>query len=103
MNDIKIPKTINIGGIIYDIRLVSGKSSNDLQEKNYIGRIDYDNCIITIDKNINQQIMVLTLLHEILHVVNHNYKTKLSEDDIDKISSGLYQIFKENQFMKEII
>jgi len=50
----KIPHKVNIGGIIFNINLISGKTNNALHERDYLGNIDYEKCIITIDGDLNQ-------------------------------------------------
>ena len=99
----KIDSKIKICGIIYDIKLVSGKADNDLQEKSYVGRIDHGRCTITLEKEVNEQVLIQTLLHEIAHGIAHNYKVEISENDVDRIATGFYQVLKDNKFLKELI
>ena len=97
----KIPDKVKIGGIIYSIKLISGKVENDLHERNYIGRIDHEQCTITVDKDINEQRMVNSLLHEIAHGIEYLYQIEISEKDIDRFANGFYQVLKDNNLLKD--
>ena len=99
----KIDNKIKICGIIYDVKLISGKADNDLQEKSYIGRIDYERCTITLEREVNEQVLIQTLFHEITHGIAHNYKIEIPENDVDRIAAGFYQVLKDNKFLKELI
>ena len=97
----KIPSKINIGGIIYDVRLVSSKAGNVLQESSFRGMCSNEQCVITIDNDPNGQVIEQTFFHEILHGIESNFKLSFSEDDVDRIARGFYQVLKENGLLKD--
>ncbi|MHB8276362.1 MAG: hypothetical protein ACYDIA_01745 [Candidatus Humimicrobiaceae bacterium] len=95
----KIPPKINIGGIIYDVKLVSGKVNNVLQEASFRGMYSNEKCIITIDKNANKQVIEQTFFHEVLHGIESNFKLKFSENNIDRLARGIYQVLNDNNLL----
>jgi hypothetical protein len=99
---LKIPDKVKIGGIIYNVKLISGKVNNELHERNYIGRIDHERCIITVDSDIDNQRMVNSLLHELVHGIEYQYQIEISEKDIDRFANGLYQVLKDNN-LKDLL
>ena len=97
----KIPRNVNIGGIIFNINLVSGKTNNSLHERDYLGNIDYEKCVITIDGDLNQQQKEVTLLHELMHGIANHFCIEVEEVGIDRLSRGIYQVLKDNKLLKE--
>lgn len=97
----KIPQKVNIGGIIYDVNLISGKTNNTLHERDYFGNIDYEKCIITIDSDLNQQQIEVTLLHELMHGIANHFCINIEEEDTDRLARGIYQVLKDNKLLKE--
>ena len=97
----KIPSKINIGGIIYDIEITSGKENNALQDRAYLGRINKEKCLITLEKDVNKQVLEQAFFHEIIHGIEYEFKLDISEDDVDRVATGFYQILKENNLLKD--
>jgi len=96
----KIPDKIKISGIEYKI-IIKKPADCDLSEESFRGAADYKKCIITISSLYTQEGQERTLLHEILHVIDDDYKIGLSEENIRRITSSLYQVLKENNLLKE--
>ena len=96
-----IPAKVNIGGIIYDVNVISGKTNNTLHERDYFGNIDYEKCIITIDSDLNYQQIEMTLMHEIMHGIANHFGIKVEEEDIDRLARGIYMVLRENKLLKE--
>lgn len=86
----QIPKTIKIGAVKYDVKVVEGL-------ENRSGEFDFAKCQIKIEKG-KPEAMELTLMHEILHAMNNEIK----EDTIEFYAQAWYQLTKENPklFMK---
>lgn len=76
----------------YKIEKVQNNEFSDLT----MGRVNTKTGIIYIDESLNQDIKDETLLHEVLHVIDDNLKLNLSEEQIIRLSTGLYCILKEN-------
>lgn len=97
----KIPPKINIGGMIYDIKLIPGKEHSDLHGRNYIGSIDHEKCLITLEKDMDGQMILESLLHEIMHGIEYSNQLKLSEKNVFRIARGFYQVLKNNNLLKD--
>ena len=95
-----IPKKINIGGIIYDVEFVK-KADDELNKFNLYGNIDFVDCKIKIADGINNQMKEVTLIHEVLHGIAQNYSMDFKEDEIERLSNGIYQVLKENNLLKD--
>lgn len=93
----KIPESIRIGGIEYEIEYVP-----NLRDGNRLlyGYIDYDNSKIQISETDGRghQHQCLTLLHEILHGIReHAGLTIENEEEVmEVLSKGLYQVLQDN-------
>lgn len=97
----KIPRKVNIGGIIYDVKIISGKANNALQQTTNLGNINSEKCLITIEKDVNKQTQEQTFFHEIMHGIEWHFKLDISEENIDRIATGFYQVLRENKLLKE--
>jgi len=92
----RIPKTVKIGGYTYKviIRVI------DKHEK-AIGRGDNNMLEILIEKNIPNQKQEEVFIHEVLHAIDYVYNSlALKEGEVERLSEGLYQVFKDNKIWK---
>lgn len=93
----KIPKTIKIGWRNYTVKLVE-----DLQDDNGTplnGQTDFTNHIIYIDKDIQENEKLVTLLHEIQHCIYHaqgNCDWRDNEILVSANAEGFFQLMKDN-------
>lgn len=85
----KLPGKVRIGGIDYEVRIVSDLRDGD---KSLNGWIRYDPCLILIDADLNEQMMWVTLIHEVLHGVGDQCGRPIEEDTIESIAYGLYGV-----------
>lgn len=63
----------------------------------HFGQIDYQNCLIKINKNMATDIKKETLCHEILHgILEHLGYSELSQDEqfVNSVSSAINQSFE---------
>lgn len=97
--NIKLPKTIKVGGIDYKIIILDKFKDDDMSAWGYHCKSDaeilllsnYDNEPISITSQIH------TLLHEIIHAIDSIYcKYVFTEDQVEKLTDILYQIFADN-------
>jgi hypothetical protein len=79
---------LKIGGIIYSIVY------KDLGDD--CGHTDFSTSTIEIDEGLNEEQKNVTLVHEILHCLNN----QLSENTIEFLAQGLYQVLKDNNLKK---
>ena len=100
----KIPKTIKVGGFIWTIQ----EDEKIATEGSVYGSTHHGKQQIFIDPDISQQKKEQTLLHEIMHTVfwqsglNFRYRENkdFEEDVVTSLSMGLYQVLKDNNFLK---
>ncbi|NFA59468.1 hypothetical protein K8O96_12080 [Clostridium sporogenes] len=89
-----IPNKVRIGYKDFKVNLVG----HDVIYDNAVcyGNIELDNGIINISNLYSQDQQKCTFIHECLHGIDENVETKLSEEQIRKLSKGLYQFIKDN-------
>jgi hypothetical protein len=89
-----IPKTINILGFEYEVRL------HDICDKErdggYFGYCDHHRLRITINNKAAPQQQEATLLHEILEAINQHNELNMPHNVIQTLETSLYQVLKEN-------
>jgi len=95
MNKIKIPETVQVGGIryhvIYQNRLISNGAEAyglcDLDKRQIILNTDYPE---HYDK---------TFLHELIHTIEEKYHISLDEKQVDCLAQGLLDILVLNDIV----
>ena len=93
--EIKIPKTIKVGGFDYKIEL-SEKTDKELESTQQYGASSQMLRNIKIWTRPTPQQLSETFLHEILHAVDSVYAHgSLSEEQNASISNGLFQVFEQ--------
>ncbi len=96
----KIPKTIKVGGIVFDVKLFE-PCVPPLCRNHADGQTDFEACSIVLDSKLNNRVMGQVLLHEIIHIIEYNANLESTESYIQTIASGLYQVLKDNNLLKE--
>lgn len=98
-----IPKKIKVSGITYDVK----KDYKFHQANSLAGQCDHQGQEIritglTADGNQRKRDSVEeTLIHEVLHAVDRNYNnTQLSEPQVTRLSTGLYQVLNDNKMLR---
>jgi len=61
-----------------------------MDDKTFLGRSNRDFGLIEIHSGITVQEQEETLLHEVIHIVDQSLKLDLSEDQVIRLSVGLY-------------
>lgn len=90
----------------YEYEVIYTDDANKLMVSNQLcfGLVDYVNQQIFISTQQHPEMMQETLLHEILHAIDHLLnagQNKLSEEDTDKLATGLSNIVDINLTLKE--
>ena len=85
----KLPKEVQVGRATYQI--VRG-----MPEKDHDGLVIFDDRIIWIDEELDDDQAETTLLHELIHVIAHHEKLPLSEKKVLALEKGLYTLLKKN-------
>ena len=93
----KIPNSIRIAGVEYEIQLVPNlNNGTDLA----YGHIDYENSVIELSETIGlgHQRRCITLLHEILHGIRDNNGMEIENEEaiVDMFAKGIYQVLQDN-------
>lgn len=95
----KIPDNIKIGGVYY--RVDKTGEPIIVNGIKHIGSFDYQNAVIKISNNIDEQVMKKVFLHEVMHAIindaNLEFSESLEERVADLIAVSLYQIFVDNK------
>lgn len=80
---------VEIGGVVYDIELVSSLNTNgEIMQ----GLIQYNECLISINEDINIQKKLQTLAHEIVHAMLNEANLKQDEDFVERLGLQLYNL-----------
>lgn len=95
MNEIAIPKSINIGP--YTFSVVWGETINgELDRAKCYGTTDSTNQTIRLDSAAMPQRISNTFIHEILEAISDPWTdNKLGHDMIDPIANALTQVFEQ--------
>lgn len=105
----KIPKTVKILGQDWKVRLVKDIAAAT-KKLNKDSKFKKDECaglflasysIIFIDNTITKQQQEVTLIHEIIEVLNSELALRLKHVDIERLETGLYQVITENNFWRK--
>lgn len=94
----KIPKTLKVGGIIYQVKRVIGLAAG--REDNAMGVCDPNVCKIKLDSSLTTQALESTFLHEIIEAIDIQYDMKLDHGIISTLEVALYQVLKDNKLIK---
>ena len=87
---------IKITGKAHKIRTLNlGENSDNM------GRCDMVRQTIELNKLMPNDTLRETLLHEIIHVINENCATEMTENQVATISSNLYGVMKDNEISGE--
>ena len=90
----KMPTTVKVGPFDY---AVEASALLDC-----LGETFCDELVIRLKLGMPRQTMEETFFHELFHAVNHVYCNRsLDEEEIRQMSIGLYQVLKDNGFLKE--
>jgi hypothetical protein len=83
-------QSIRILGIDYAVEI------KDFEDDDQFGESSEQTCNISIKTNLNSDVFEETLLHEIIHQVDDALDLGMTEDQVRRLSRGLYCVSKEN-------
>ncbi len=95
---IQIPKKVKVG--VYEFQVVIEKNVK-MGEKRCDGVISFFKEKVHIDQALPALNKEITLWHEMLHLVAHQYSLNLSERETDCLAHGIVGILKDNFSKKE--
>lgn len=87
----KLPGCLSVFGKDYIVKEADKKILKD-----EIGVCEYWNQLILIDKNLQKDCTLETLLHEVIHAIDGETGLSLKEVQIRLLSQGLYDVLKHN-------
>jgi len=88
---VKVPKQVQLGGHTYKIFYKPYLS----KDNGIRGRINHRRQEIHIEPENPVSQQNATILHEIIHFIETIYALDLTEEDADRISEGLLQVFSD--------
>lgn len=100
-----IPNQVKIGGILYSV----GKTEEDIyiEGNQVMGLINSELQEILLDTKAKTDFVNITFLHEIIHgilmdrcIILHD-NPSIEENWIQNLASGLYQVLKDNDLLKD--
>ena len=95
MIEVKIPKSIKIGGFTYKIDMSQTRDS-ELKNNGNFGECSVIPRKISIATNLHPQQTSETFIHEVLHSIDDVYgHYQLTEEQCKHLSSGLLQVFEQ--------
>jgi Zn-dependent peptidase ImmA (M78 family) len=90
---------IKISGIQYELKY---KSTEEMS--GHIGLADFNNQIISINREHTSQTQHIALWHEILHILSDSYNLKLDEETVKFTTHALIALLSDNpELAKELI
>ena len=93
----KVPESVRIGGVEYEVRYEPNlRLNNNL----CYGTINYDESTITLSKKdgTEHQRRCITLWHEILHGIRNHAGLEIENEEeiVDMFARGIYQVLQDN-------
>ena len=93
----KIPKSVRIGGVEYEVQYEPNlRLNNNL----CYGTINYDESVIVLSETdgTGYQMRCITLLHEILHGIRNHAGLEIEDEEaiVDMFARGIYQVLQDN-------
>lgn len=91
----EIPKSVKIGGIIYEVRVTNEWPNHDFDDGEMFNDSKMGN-VIFIREDLSHEAQIITLLHEALHGMN----STMNHEFLDSLSEQLYQFLFDNKLLK---
>ena len=82
--ELKAPQEIRIGVHKYSVVF----NPNLYHDFKQYGTAYHRKCLIEIEPSINNPEKMVTLIHEIIHIIKNQYSCDINEDDIDRLANG---------------
>jgi len=84
---IKVPKEIKVSSHAYQIVFKPNLKIDD----GFQGTVQHRTQVIEIEPLTSLDFLLVTLLHEIIHIISTVYSLHLEEDAVDRLAEGLAQ------------
>jgi hypothetical protein len=86
-------KKVRVGGIDYTILFNDTLMAKD--EK--FGEVDYMGATITLDSNMNDEVAMAFLWHEVFEIIDHQSELNLKHHKIQTLGFSTHQILNDNR------
>jgi phosphomevalonate kinase len=96
MIEMNIPEKVKVG--YKDYKVIKVDHLDD-ELKLLYGRVDFDIETIKLCNRYPENHQKCTSIHELVHAVDEMQDIKLTEDQVIKLGTGLYQVIKDNPNM----
>ena len=93
----EIPKLLKIGNLLYDVGELD-------EEDEALGRSNHKHQWIKLHPTLKPENKEETFIHEVLHqILDESGFFKESDNDklVNAVANGVYQFFKDNDFLKQ--
>lgn len=94
--EIKVPKEIKMGVHPYQIRF----NRYLWMEEQLQGSVNRIKQIVEIEADLPQSQRNVTLLHEVIHIINDIYSLRIDDDAIDRLAQGWAEFLFDNLGIK---
>lgn len=89
---------IKVGPLNYDLILIGKEHLSE----DSVGLESFYRGSIRILDTLKDDFMLLTLWHEIVHVIAEQHNLNLNEGEVDAIAAGVMQVLQDNQELVEM-
>jgi hypothetical protein len=94
----KIPEEIEFMSQIWHIRAATHKELTDC-----LGLCDPQTNTIILDPTLPNSVMLQTLIHELIHLIEMTLNQCLTEQQVDTMASGLVHLLKANPSLLRLL
>lgn len=94
----RIPDSVKVGPFIYTVEWpeIVDRGNRDL-----IGEADHNAFTIKVERGLRPEKAEEVFLHELIHCVDVFMQVGLNEDQVTRLSNGLYMVLKANGLLNE--
>jgi len=98
----RIPKEIKYAGHTYKVRQPTIISPKEAKKKrvSYFGQVNFQKQVIKLRSSEPQTQKEQSLMHELIHIVDHHNKGGLKEEQVEYLAKDLYAILKSNKVIE---
>jgi DMSO/TMAO reductase YedYZ molybdopterin-dependent catalytic subunit len=90
---VTLPEKVRVCGVDYAVKQVKHPMLDGMEK---VGVCDWHIAEIEIKQELDEQVKMSTLLHELVHLIAEMNEQELDEELVCILSTGLYQIMADN-------
>lgn len=96
----QIPESVKIGPYTYQVIAHEGHLHGE-DDRRLAGQIDYNALQIRVVADIHATRRGETFVHECVHAIDNFMETDLTEEQVSRLSAGLYAFLLDNHLLRE--